>query len=88
MFRRAAVPSSALRALRALIAPASTATQNQQEKNLQNGCCTNPAQCSANRGFGLYVAVDRGCHVGAFPCTSTHARSCRRTHHMVKVRIA
>jgi len=30
MFRRAAVPSSALRALRALIAPASTAAQNQQ----------------------------------------------------------
>ena len=41
MFRRVAVPSSATRALRALIAPASTATQNQQEKNLQNGCCTN-----------------------------------------------
>ena len=41
MFRRAAVPSSALRALRALIAPASTAAQNKQPKNLQNGCCTN-----------------------------------------------
>lgn len=41
MFRRAAVPSSALRALRALIAPASTAAQNQQPQNLQNGCCTN-----------------------------------------------
>jgi hypothetical protein len=35
------VPSSALRALRALIAPASTAAQNQQPQNLQNGCCTN-----------------------------------------------
>ena len=40
-FRRAAVPSSALRALRALIAPASTAAQNQRPKNLQKECCTN-----------------------------------------------
>ena len=42
MFRRAAVPSSAPRALHALSAPASTAAQNQQPKNLQKGCCTNP----------------------------------------------
>lgn len=35
------VPSSALRALRALIAVADTASQNQQVTNLQNGCCTN-----------------------------------------------
>ena len=48
MFRRAAVPSSALRALRALIAPASTATQNQQAKNLQNGCCTNKRSSSSS----------------------------------------
>ena len=41
MFRRAAVPSSAPRALHALSAPASTAAQNQQPKNLQKGCCTN-----------------------------------------------
>jgi predicted nucleic acid-binding protein len=41
MFRRAAVPSSTLRALRALIAPASTAAQKQQPTNLQNECCTN-----------------------------------------------
>ena len=54
MFRRAAVPSSALRALRALIAPASTAAQNQQPQNLQNGCCTNLCTSSANE--------DRQCH--------------------------
>ncbi len=35
------MPSSALRALRALIAAAGTASQNQQVTNLQNGCCTN-----------------------------------------------
>ena len=35
------MPSSALRALRALIATADTASQNQQVTNLQNGCCTN-----------------------------------------------
>jgi len=35
------VPSSAPRALHALSAPASTAAQNQQPKNLQKGCCTN-----------------------------------------------
>lgn len=48
MFRRAAVPSSALRALRALIAPASTAAQNKQPKNLQNGCCTNAASVTVS----------------------------------------
>ena len=41
MFRRAAVPPSALRALRALITAAGKATQNQQATNLQNECCTN-----------------------------------------------
>ena len=32
---------AALRALRSLIAPASTDAQNKQPKNLQKGCCTN-----------------------------------------------
>jgi hypothetical protein len=40
-FRREVVPSSAFRALRALIAAADTTSQNQQVTNLQNGCCTN-----------------------------------------------
>jgi hypothetical protein len=40
-FRREAVPSFTLRALRALIAAADTASQNQQVMNLQNECCTN-----------------------------------------------
>jgi hypothetical protein len=38
---REAVSAFALWALRALIAAADTASQNQQAKNLQNGCCTN-----------------------------------------------
>jgi Ca2+-binding RTX toxin-like protein len=54
VFRRAAVPSSALRALRALIAPASTAAQNQQPQNLQNGCCTNSIKAS---GLGDLVRI-------------------------------
>ena len=36
-----ALPSSALRALRALIAAADKASQNQQNTNLQKRCCTN-----------------------------------------------
>ncbi|AMM18607.1 hypothetical protein AX768_30775 (plasmid) [Burkholderia sp. PAMC 28687] len=39
-FCRAAMPSSALRALRALITAAVTATQH-QHTNLQKQCCTN-----------------------------------------------
>ncbi len=35
------MPSFTLRALRALIATADTASQNQQVTNLQNECCTN-----------------------------------------------
>ncbi|MDP2795866.1 MAG: hypothetical protein Q8O25_17560, partial [Sulfurisoma sp.] len=53
-FRREAVPSFALRALRALIATADTASQNQQVTNLQNGCCTNAL--IGMGGFSLWQA--------------------------------
>jgi len=38
--RRGVLPSSALRALRALIAAAGKTPQNQQATNLQKQCCT------------------------------------------------
>jgi hypothetical protein len=49
-FRREAVPSFTLRALRALIAAADTASQNQQVMNLQNECCTNFADGCCSTG--------------------------------------
>ena len=62
MFRRAAVPSSAPRALHALSAPASTAAQNQQPKNLQKGCCTNYGIVSLLVGAGLWGLAELGWH--------------------------
>jgi len=58
------VPSSALRALRALIATADTASQNQQVTNLQNGCCTNGSAIGVGKEDVLAPIATLGYVVG------------------------
>jgi len=69
------VPSSALRALRALIATADTASQNQQVTNLQNGCCTNTVNRLKHKVTMIFIThqVPKGLQVDEVVTMGQHA---------------